>query len=294
MLKTSKFRIVLIQTLILNKSISTRSIQNYHTLPRLFIPHTPQTTRLNTGTQVPLSGQQIHYLTTVLRLGSNRKKQSQVRIFNSINGEWLGTIHHHSKKEINIECIEQLRPPQTNKHNCWLLFAPIQQPKRLKYMIEKCTEMGVSKFIPFVSDRTQLNNIKWESLMMKWRAIAIEASEQCERLDVPIIDFDVSDNIGAPLDMKQLLNEWEEMDRILYICCERNNNNNFFHAMQNKNVSFMIGPEGGWSDAELDFICDKANDTIQLLSLGDNVLRAETAAIVSVAGWSLWRSCNDD
>ena len=93
MLKASNFRIILIQTLILNKPIHTKSIQ-HHTLPRLFIPQTT----LNTGIQVPLSPEQTHYLTTVLRIG-NKKKQSQIRIFNPLNGEWLGKIHHPSKKE---------------------------------------------------------------------------------------------------------------------------------------------------------------------------------------------------
>lgn len=155
-------------------------------------------------------------------------------------------------------------------------------------------------------------NSKSNNDVDKLSMVACEAAEQCERLNVPsfVTTIEKKDGGGNTeiMSVKELLEAWTlptsqiGKDRVLMICRERTDDRPTVFpvnvAMQKaftlgnaKNVAFLVGPEGGWSpEEEIDFdrYCEDHPEDIMGISLGSNVLRAETASILAVGSHSLW------
>ena len=142
----------------------------YSNLRRLYINQ-----RLIQNSKINLIGNQYHYLRNVLR----SKENEFIRLFNGQDGEWLAKILKFQKKTILLEISKKIAD-QKNSLDLWLLFSHIKK-NRLNILIQKATELGINYFIPVDSERTNLKNIKISNLQYN----AIEAAEQCERLDVP-------------------------------------------------------------------------------------------------------------
>ena len=158
---------------------------------------------------------------------------------------------------------------QVSDTNINIIFSPIKQP-RLEIMIEKCTELGIKKFIPVIMQHTVKDKINITRLNSKVR----EAVEQSERLTIPAI----ADMVSLP----ELLETWDHSNHI-YLCNEKETVNNLSTLdisllRSHKEIYVMIGPEGGYSDKELEML-NKYN-FITSLHLGQRILRAETAAIM--------------
>ena len=331
-------------------SISKEQEQIYK-LPRLYVgPQSDKSIKLAAGARIPLSSDQSHYLTNVMRIfkkrKGNRRQQHQesiniddandisirdcIRIFNGNDGEWLARVHDitsqsestniRSKKSARArkqkedaslvaECILQLRTQDYKKDDRpWIMFVPLKNQQRLKNMIEKCCEMGVGQFVAVSSDRMEggaAMNMRFDKLEIQ----AVEASEQCERLDVPLISTSSEDDTLK--DVKDIVSQWgsdvegQSKKRTLLICRERRSSGDvdsdrpkvipILQALKNcRRVSFLVGPEGGWTSEEetvFDEVCAKyisiKDAPVQCVSLGSNVLRAETASILAVGAWSL-------
>ena len=120
---------------------------------------------------------QSHYLTKVMRV----KKNESFSLFNK-NGEWEAKILSISKSLVEFEVIKQLRQKENSKE-LWLAFSPIKSNYQ-NFMIQKATELGVTKFLPIIFDRTVVRKINKERL----EKIVIEASEQSNRINVPTIE----------------------------------------------------------------------------------------------------------
>jgi 16S rRNA (uracil1498-N3)-methyltransferase len=250
----------------------------YTTLPRLYVGENDS--RLASGTLMTLTREQSHYLITVLRLGG--KKRNQLRLFDGETGEWLGQITNE-RKAVQIECLQQIRTQPPRNEGPWLYFCPLKNKTRQKWMMEKCTELGVSVMIPLQSQRTEAC-YQTDHLS----AQLVEASEQCERMDVPELRKDVES-------LSMALQSWDSSTRQLLICRERDAMASSLWTMLKKltshPIAIVIGPEGGWSPEELDLI-DKYcrnEDSIHTVSLGSNILRAETAAMAALSGYMLFR-----
>ncbi len=227
------------------------------------------------------------------------------------------------------ECILQLRAQDYDEDDRpWVLFVPLKKQPRMKIMIEKCTELGVGRLIPVASDRMEReasiallgsrgndnifvqenNDLRIDKLELH----SIEASEQCERLGVPMITYDVglplSDmSSGAFLTVRIVVENWcrawdaqKEVTarRVLLICRERGSGEHTVPVLkalhENINISYLVGPEGGWSAEEellFDKICSKyaGQDEmpVRCVSLGSSILRAETACLMAVGAWAL-------
>jgi 16S rRNA (uracil1498-N3)-methyltransferase len=234
--------------------------------PRLFVE-----ARLRSNDLVTLSHEQGHYLTRVMRLRVGEK----VALFNEVDGEWGASIQSSHKKNA-VTCLidEQLRP---GNEDCRLLgttlaFSPLK-PSIMGFLIEKATELGVESLQPLVMERTQQKVEKQD----KWRARAIEAAEQSERLSVPRVLPSVP------------LVEWaESYDGQIFWAHERLEGKRMplLHTTETsfKNVAFLIGPEGGFSQEESRLLSRLEN--ISPVSLGASILRAETACLMML---SLWR-----
>ncbi len=231
---------------------------------RLYIPHdfAPEIT-------CDLPENQIHYIRNVLRMSAG----DQLIVFNGKDGEWIAELTEIAKKRGSISLIEQTRP-QSASSDLWAVFAPIKKARQ-DFLVEKATELGVSRLLPVITD--YCNNAR----MNKDRVTAqtIEAAEQCERLDMPEID-DLQK-------LNTLLNTWPE-DRTLLVCAEKGDAVPIATAAQNLKgnpVGILVGPEGGFSDQELELLASK--DFTQMIDLGPRILRAETALITALSSYQM-------
>jgi 16S rRNA (uracil1498-N3)-methyltransferase len=209
---------------------------------------------------VGLSDAQAHYLGNVMRLAEG----DEILLFNGAQGEWRARLQALSKGTALLELLEQTRR-QEQEPDCWLCFALLKRQKT-DLVVEKATELGVSIIQPVITARTQADHVNLGRL----RAIAIEAAEQCERLAVP--------EIRAPLKLPALLANWPA-GRALYLADERRTAP--IPRPTSAPAALLIGPEGGFTGAEIDAIGAKPDVT--RVSLGRRILRAETAAIAGLA-----------
>lgn len=203
---------------------------------------------------------QSHYLANVLRAAVG----DELRVFDGLNGEWLAQITKTSRKAVALTALTQTRA-QAPDPDAWLCFALLKRQKT-DLIVEKATELGVSVIQPIITARTNADHVNLERL----RAIATEAAEQCERLNVP--------EIRPPLPLTRLLTIWPET-RQLFIADERRTGP--LLGTQPGPVALMTGPEGGFTGPELEAIGQISQVT--RVSLGARILRAETAAIAGLA-----------
>jgi 16S rRNA (uracil1498-N3)-methyltransferase len=222
------------------------------------------------GQAVPLTPDQAHYLTGVMRLAVG----DPVHLFNGQHGEWQANLTIAGKRGAIATCQAQTRP-QTLPPDLWLLFAPIKKA-RTDFIVEKAVELGVARILPVQTRHTNSERIRQDRL----QAHAVEAAEQCGATYVP----DVADL--APLD--RVLNNWPA-DRRLYWCDEAAAGQPATLAPATGPAAILIGPEGGFSADEAARL--RARPGVTPLSLGPRILRADTAAVAAI---TLWQATNGD
>ena len=221
---------------------------------RLFYPES-----LSINLEGKLDKTQSHYLTKVMRIpiGGN------FSLFNKF-GEWQTIIEKVSKNDLNFKVTKQLRHEE-NETDLWLAFSPIRS-NFFNFMIQKATELGVTKFIPVITERTVVRNINYERLIK----IVTEASEQCNRLSIPEID------------KIQKLDEFFKNNKDLnLIFGDLNSDNKKLKINNKKLLCILIGPEGDYTEIEREKIL-KYGGT-QSIKLGNNILRTETAVISALS-----------
>lgn len=302
----------------MTETLNAASNESFHTLPRLFVG-----SRLGENVELTLTLEQAHYVTKVMRIGRNKSRDC-VRVFDGVNGEWLAQIQTKQDEETTqlkksrrahhvittARCLQQLRPQDKEKLP-WLFFAPIKKA-RVKIMLEKCTELGVGRFVPILTDWTDPGSIRdcIENLD-KLAAQTTEAAEQCERLTVPPLTKTCLGNNDEedPWNFESLLNKWSDAfcDRHLLICRERTVDDGssvpvlaMLQILAGEStapsVAFVVGPEGGWSPTE-EALCDQYaaySDSIHCVSLGSLVLRAETSSIAAISACMLCQELYSD
>ena len=231
-------------------------------IPRLYVQDP-----LGPDLSVQLDRDRTHYLKNVLRRGP----RDEVGLFNGRDGEWLGRIGDLGKKGAAVT-LDRQRRPQAPGPDLWLAFAPIKRA-RIDMLVEKATELGCSALLPVRTRRAEPQRVNTERLT----AIAIEASEQTERLDIP--------EIRELLDFDRLIASWPE-ERTLFVCAEAGTAVPIAEAVRagiGRLAGFLIGPEGGFDPAELDRL--RKLPFVVAVGLGPRLLRAETAAIAALACW---------
>ena len=211
-----------------------------------------------------LSNEQSHYIKNVMRL----KPGDTISLFNSVNGEWSAKIVNHNKGITEFK-VEKLIKSKKLEHDLWLAFSPIKK-NPLDMMIQKATELGVQKFIPILSERTIVKEINIDRV----KKIIVEASEQSNRISVPKIE-----NLES---LKNFLSNFPKNGSLVFcdINCKKNDLENILSKKKDGPVCILIGPEGDFSEQERQLIIEKKE--IFSLSLANNILRAETAAIAAV------------
>ena len=227
---------------------------------RLYVDHP-----LDVGQTVPLDRDQSHYLFSVMRLAVG----AEVAVFNGRDGEWRAHVAEAGKRAGLLICREQSRLLQMPP-DLWLLFAPIKKT-RTDFIVEKAAEMGAARIVPVQTDYTNAERIRQDRL----QAHAIEAAEQCGGTFVP--------KVSDLKKLDRLLSDWPE-DRRLMFCDEaRVGSTETLSAQRGEKWAILIGPEGGFSDAERRRLL--AAPFTQAVSLGPRILRADTAAVAALTVW---------
>ena len=207
-----------------------------------------------------LDKSQSHYLTKVMRVNENE-------VFSLFNkeGEWEAKILRISKNIVEFKTTKQLRHKENTKE-LWLAFSPIKSNYQ-NFMIQKATELGVTKFLPIIFDRTVVRKINKERL----EKIVIEASEQSNRLNVPEIE--------KAQNLKNFLNS-NSMD-LIFTDLNSDNKKIDKSKLTDKPICIIIGPEGDFSEAEREEILSFKG--VQSLKINENILRSETAVISAIS-----------
>ncbi|MBF2066344.1 MAG: 16S rRNA (uracil(1498)-N(3))-methyltransferase [Calothrix sp. C42_A2020_038] len=215
--------------------------------------------------RILLTKQQYHYLARVLRLSDGDK-------FIAIDGMgkwWLVKLHSEYG-----EILEVLDVHTELRASIKLLLA-LPKGNAFDDIVRVCTELGVDQIAPIISERTLLNPSSQK--LDRWRRIAVEAAEQSERAFVP--------TIHEPVNFNQGLSLFEAKQK--YICEGRGNNPHLLECWRQQvktksqiTVIVAVGPEGGWSQRELEIA---ANVGFKTVSLGKRILRAVTAPIVALS-----------
>ena len=203
---------------------------------------------------------QSHYLVKVMRV----KKNEFFSLFNSY-GEWEAKVLEILKGIVQFKIIKQIRSKESSKE-IWLAFSPIKSNYQ-NFMIQKATELGVTKFLPIIFNRTIVRKINKERL----EKIVIEASEQSNRLHVPLIE------------KAQNLTNFLKLNSMDLIFTDLNSDNKKIDKskLTNKPICIIIGPEGDFSETEREEILSFKN--VQALKINENILRSETAVISAIS-----------
>ena len=207
-----------------------------------------------------LDKSQSHYISKVMRI-----KESEVfSLFNS-NGEWEAKILNISKSLVEFNITKQLRQKEYPKE-LWLAFSPIKS-NYFNFMIQKATELGVTKFLPIIFDRTVVRKINKKRL----EKVIIEAAEQSNRINVPSIE--------EPKSLKKFLDD-KKMD-LIFTDLNSKTNKLDLKKLTNNPSCIIVGPEGDFSETEREEIL--SYNGVQAIKINENILRSETAVISALS-----------
>ena len=212
-----------------------------------------------------LDKSQSHYLSKVMRIDAGK-------IFSLFNqsGEWEAKIKEINKGIVEFSVTKKLRSAN-NEKEIYLAFAPIKL-NYLNLMIQKATELGVTKFVPILTERTIVRQLNEKRL----NKIIIEASEQSNRLKVPKIDK-----------ITKLDNFLKSNQNTNVIFGDLNTDNSEVNLKSSDPLCILIGPEGDFTVKERENILKLKN--VIPLKINENILRSETAAIsmISIISFNL-------
>jgi 16S rRNA (uracil1498-N3)-methyltransferase len=207
-----------------------------------------------------LDKSQSHYVNKVMRI----KVNEIFSLFNN-SGEWEAKIISISKSIVEFNITKQLRQKETPKE-LWLAFSPIKS-NYFNFMIQKATELGVTKFLPIIFDRTIVRKINKERL----EKVIIEAAEQSNQINIPVIEN------------PQSLDLFLKNSKIDLIFTDLNSNNKKIDLKKftTNPTCVIIGPEGDFSEKERAQILD--SKSVQPIKINENILRSETAVISALS-----------
>ena len=221
---------------------------------RLFYPES-----LSLNLTATLDKSQSHYVCKVMRI----KENEVFSLFNS-GGEWEVKILKISKSIVEFNVTKELRQKENFKE-LWLAFSPIKS-NYFNFMIQKATELGVTKFLPIIFDRTIVRKINKERL----EKVIIEAAEQSNRINVPVIE--------QPQTLKNFLKN--DMD-LIFTDLNASNKKIDLKMITSNPTCVIIGPEGDFSEQERQEILKFKE--VQPIKINENILRSETAVISALS-----------
>ena len=207
-----------------------------------------------------LDKSQSHYISKVMRI----KENEIFSLFNS-SGEWEAKILNITKSIVEFEITNQIRQKE-NQKELWLAFSPIKS-NYFNFMIQKATELGITKFVPIIFERTVVRKLNKERL----EKVIIEATEQSNRINIPTLE-----------DATNLENflKTSEMN-LIFTDLNSDNKKVDLEKLTNKPVCIVVGPEGDFSENERSKILSFKD--VQAIKINENILRSETAVISAIS-----------
>ena len=224
---------------------------------RLFFPES-----LSLKLSSKLDKSQSHYINKVMRIKANET----FSLFNN-NGEWEAKINGISKGIVEFTITKHLRS-QENSKEIWLAFSPIKS-NYFNFMIQKSTELGITKFLPIIFDRTIVRKINKQRL----EKVIIEAAEQSNRINIAKIE--------KPQNLKSFLSKNKSKMNLIFTDLNSKNKKLDVNKLTNKPICIIIGPEGDFSEMERESIL--SYEGVNSIKINENILRAETAAISAIS-----------
>ena len=228
--------------------------------PRLFVPGP-----LSEGAAVAIEGAQAHYLGKVMRVSEG----DAVMLCDNETGEWVARVAAAGKREVTLVPETHTKPREDVPD--FILCAALLKKPHFDMVLEKATELGVKRIQPVLTRRCVADKLN----PGRARTIVTEAAEQCARTALP--------ELAEPEKLDSLLRGWPET-RALFFADE---NGGAPAAQQfaahSGAAALLIGPEGGFDDAEREAI--RALPQARAITLGPRILRGETAAIAATALW---------
>ena len=230
-------------------------------IPRLYFKDA-----LEKGSFIQLNKDSTHYLSKVLRL----RVESQIKLFNNNEGEFLATIISQSSTNVTVSIDLQLREPEEDTLRFPVALA-ITKGERMDYAIQKSVELGVTSIIPFFSELSEVkirDENRLENKLRHWKRVAMNACQQCGRLSLP--------DVEKPKIFQDLIPQGIHDTYVLFDASGHKKLRKIFF----KNELYLVfGPEGGFSNSEL----ITAKEKINVASLGPRILRSETAPVVALS-----------
>jgi len=221
--------------------------------------------------KVSFDEEDSHHIKNVLRLNEG----DVIEVCNGLGNLFEVKI---TSNERNRVCGRILKKVECKKGDDLrvTLFQAILKGSKMDFVIQKATEIGVVRIVPVFTERTvvDLQNGKDKKRLLRWKKITMEASKQSKRVTVPKID--------DPMDLVELPKVLSDFDRILIFWEDEKERGirDVLDSLKCSNVAIIIGPEGGFSEREVNLVKGVGGKTV---TLGDNILRAETAGLVASA-----------
>ena len=209
-----------------------------------------------------LSKEHTHYVVNVMRL----KKGSNLNFFNK-EGEWLSEIIFIERDKVEIKFLNKIKEPF--KISSIELAICLVKKTPIEIILQKATELGVSKIIPIISDRTEVKDLNFD----RANKIVIEATEQSNQLNPP--------EIGRLIKLKDFINDISKETKLFFADVNSEYILSVKDLVKEKKISVLIGPEGDFSPAERELILSKPET--DSFSLSQNILRADTAVISAIS-----------
>jgi len=214
------------------------------------------------NTTKSLSKEHGHYVANVMRL----KLGSRLNFFNK-DGEWDSKITFIQKDKVEVKFIKKIK--QANHESKIELAICLVKKTPMETILQKSTELGISKIIPIVSERTEVKDLNYE----RARKIVIEATEQSNQLNPP--------EVSEVKKLKDFLKNIDSSSKLLFADVNSQNilkNNNI---KKEEGLSILIGPEGDFSPAERELILKVPN--VKSFTISRNILRSDTAVITAIS-----------
>lgn len=227
--------------------------------PRLFVEGP-----LAKGQTITLEGGQAHYLAKVMRVAEG----NAVILCDDLTGEWASAVASTGKRTVELTVREKLRERE-QVPDLWLCAALLKKD-RFDLVLEKATELGVRRIQPMITRRCVADKLNLE----RARTVTVEAAEQCARAALP--------ELVEPAKLDALLRDWPA-ERTLFFADELGGAPAAEAFARRGPAAILIGPEGGFDDAEREAI--RAHPQAHPIALGPRILRGETAAIAATALW---------
>lgn len=225
------------------------------------------------GDNCIIEGEDVKHIYKVLRLESGDK----ININDGEGTEYLGEVQDVNKKEVKVKLLEKVE--LNNESNLKVhLYQGMPKSAKMDLIVQKCTELGISKITPIITERVVVKSELSEFKKVdRWNRIALEACKQSKRSLIPIIN--------TPIEFEELLQDLKEYDLIIvpYENAQGQGIRYVVNEVRNKeikDVAIIVGPEGGFEESEIQSFKDLG---AYIVTLGPRILRTETAGFTALS-----------